>query len=61
MNRIKTALISVFHKKRLGPVLDELRKPDVHIFSTSGIQKFIEQQGLQVIAVAQPGGYIRTQ
>ena len=49
--QIKSALISVFHKEGLEPILEELKRLNVKIYSTGGTQKFIENQGLEVTAV----------
>jgi len=48
---IKRALISVFHKENLTPILEELQQLNVEIFSTGGTQKFIESKGVPVKAV----------
>ena len=43
--KIKTALISVFHKDGLDELLKKLNAEGVHFLSTGGTQTFIEQQG----------------
>ncbi|MCI1803584.1 MAG: IMP cyclohydrolase, partial [Prevotella sp.] len=43
--RIKTALISVFHKDGLEDILTKLHEEGVRFLSTGGTQKFIESQG----------------
>lgn len=43
--KIKSALISVFHKDGLEDIIKELIAQDVQIYSTGGTQKFIESQG----------------
>ena len=48
---IKTALISVFHKDNLKPIVDSLNDLGVTIFSTGGTREFIEAQGISVMAV----------
>ena len=45
--KIKTALISVFHKDGLGELLSVLNKEGVKFLSTGGTQKFIEEQGYE--------------
>ncbi len=45
---IKNALISVFHKDGLGPIVKKLNKLGVNIYSTGGTQSFIEEQGVAV-------------
>src|SRR6476660_3308717 len=49
--KIKSALISVFYKDGLGPVVKELRRLGTTIYSTGGTQKFIEELGISCIAV----------
>ncbi len=51
LKKVKSALISVYHKTGLEEILQELKKQDVVIYSTGGTQKFIEEQGLEVQAV----------
>lgn len=46
--RIKSALISVFDKTGLEPVIKELHKNNVVIYSTGGTQAFIESLGVPV-------------
>ena len=48
---IKSALISVFHKDGLGPIVQKLNELGVRIYSTGGTEKFIKEQGIDVIAV----------
>ena len=43
--KIKTALVSVFHKDGLDDLLAELHKNGVHFLSTGGTQAFIEGLG----------------
>lgn len=54
---IRTALISVFHKDQLAPVIDKLKELGITIYSTGGTQKFIEDQGHAVQAVEELTGY----
>ncbi|MTI33628.1 bifunctional phosphoribosylaminoimidazolecarboxamide formyltransferase/IMP cyclohydrolase [Xanthovirga aplysinae] len=49
--KIKSALISVFYKDNLEPIVKLLKEQGVKIYSTGGTQKFIEDQGAEVIAV----------
>jgi phosphoribosylaminoimidazolecarboxamide formyltransferase/IMP cyclohydrolase len=51
VKKIKSALISVFHKDNLEPIVQILKEKGVKIYSTGGTQKFIEEQGAEVIAV----------
>ena len=48
---IKSALISVFNKEGLAPIVKQLNQLGVTIFSTGGTQKFIEDLGINVIPV----------
>jgi phosphoribosylaminoimidazolecarboxamide formyltransferase/IMP cyclohydrolase len=45
---IKSALISVFDKSGLEPIVRELDKNNVTIYSTGGTQKFIQDLGIKV-------------
>ena len=49
--KAKSALISVFYKDGLGPIVENLHKNNVEIYSTGGTQKFIEDLGIPVIPV----------
>lgn len=49
--KIQSALISVFYKEGLGPIVQELNRLGVKIYSTGGTQRFIEEQGVPVEAV----------
>ncbi|MEN0004383.1 MAG: bifunctional phosphoribosylaminoimidazolecarboxamide formyltransferase/IMP cyclohydrolase [Bacteroidota bacterium] len=49
--QIKTALISVYYKDGLAPIIEVLKELGVTIYSTGGTQAFIEKQGATVIAV----------
>ena len=49
--RIHTALISVFDKTGLEPLIKTLHKNNVVIYSTGGTQVFIENLGIPVIRV----------
>lgn len=49
--RIRSALISVFHKEGLEPILRLLADQDVTIYSTGGTAKFISDLGLEVTEV----------
>lgn len=51
VKKIQSALISVFYKDNLEPIIALLKKHGVTIYSTGGTQKFIEQQGAKVIPV----------
>jgi len=49
--KIKSALISVFYKDGLEPIVNLLSKLGVTIYSTGGTQEFIEKLGIKVIPV----------
>ena len=49
--KIKNALISVYYKDNLEPIVKKLHALGVQIFSTGGTQTFIETLGIPVIAV----------
>jgi phosphoribosylaminoimidazolecarboxamide formyltransferase / IMP cyclohydrolase len=49
--KINAALISVFYKDNLAPIVKMLDTYGVQLYSTGGTQKFIEEQGVEVIAV----------
>ena len=42
---IKSALISVFHKDGLAPIVQKLNDLNVTIYSTGGTEKFIKELG----------------
>ncbi len=54
---IKSALISVFHKDGLGPIVEKLQALGVSIYSTGGTQSFIEERGIEVIPVEELTSY----
>ena len=45
---IKNALISVFHKDGLIPIVEKLNSLQVNIYSTGGTETFIKKQGIPV-------------
>ena len=49
--KIKSALISVYHKDNLEPIIRALHSNDVTIYSTGGTQSYIESLGIPVTAV----------
>ncbi len=55
--KIRSALISVYHKDNLAPIVKILSQAGVSIYSTGGTQKFIEAQGVNVIPVEDLTGY----
>ncbi len=48
MRKIKSALISVFHKDGLAPIVEKLAQLGVEIYSTGGTQSFISDMGISV-------------
>ncbi|QTE21719.1 bifunctional phosphoribosylaminoimidazolecarboxamide formyltransferase/IMP cyclohydrolase [Polaribacter cellanae] len=54
---IKSALISVFHKDGLAPIVRELDKLNVTIYSTGGTEKFIKNLGIDVVPVEDVTSY----
>ena len=57
MKKIKSALISVFYKDGLEPIVSELHKSGVTIYSTGGTQEFIEKLNIPVVPVENLTGY----
>ena len=49
LKKIKNALISVFYKDNLEPIIRKLNEQGVIIYSTGGTQNFIEGLGVKVI------------
>lgn len=54
---IKSALISVYYKDNLEPIIELLKQNDVKIYSTGGTQKFIENLGVPVTSVDDVTGF----
>jgi len=54
---IKSALISVFSKDGLEPIVKELDKQGVTIYSTGGTEKFVKDLGIDVVAVEDVTSY----
>ncbi|MCQ2126544.1 MAG: bifunctional phosphoribosylaminoimidazolecarboxamide formyltransferase/IMP cyclohydrolase [Bacteroidaceae bacterium] len=55
--RIKSALVSVFHKDGLDEIITKLHQEGVKLISTGGTQKFIESLGVPCQAVEDLTGY----
>ncbi|MBV6646961.1 MAG: bifunctional phosphoribosylaminoimidazolecarboxamide formyltransferase/IMP cyclohydrolase [Cyclobacteriaceae bacterium] len=49
--KIRSALISVFHKDGLDPIIDKLNELDVQLYSTGGTESYIKNRGIPVTAV----------
>jgi len=54
---IKSALISVFNKDGLAPIVQKLKELNVTIYSTGGTEKFIKELGIHVIPVDEVTSY----
>ena len=54
---IRAALLSVYHKDRLAPLVQVLRQHGVTLYSTGGTQKFLEEEGAAVTAVEDLTGF----
>jgi len=57
MKKITRALISVFYKDNLEPIIHKLAKSNVEFVSTGGTQDFIEKLGYKVTRVEDLTGY----
>src|SRR5690348_6767990 len=55
--KIQSALISVFYKDGLEPVIKKLHELNITLYSTGGTQKFIEDLRIPVIPVEHVTGY----
>jgi phosphoribosylaminoimidazolecarboxamide formyltransferase/IMP cyclohydrolase len=51
LTRIKSALVSVFSKENLAPIIEQLHAQDITIYSTGGTEAFIRKLGIPVVAV----------
>jgi len=49
--KINSALISVFYKDGLAPIIQQLQQLGIILYSTGGTQKFIEELGCPVVPV----------
>jgi|TARA_B110000971_G_scaffold204663_1_gene226386 phosphoribosylaminoimidazolecarboxamide formyltransferase/IMP cyclohydrolase len=54
---IKSALISVFHKDGLEPIVKKLNQLNITIYSTGGTEKFIKELGIPVVPVEEVTSY----
>lgn len=55
--KIKNALLSVYYKKNLEPLIRRLNEFGVTFYSTGGTEKFIRDMGIGVVAVEDLTGY----
>ncbi|MEP7373632.1 MAG: bifunctional phosphoribosylaminoimidazolecarboxamide formyltransferase/IMP cyclohydrolase [Chitinophagaceae bacterium] len=51
VKKIQSALISVFYKEGLEPIVQKLSELGIAIYSTGGTQAFIEKMGINVVPV----------
>ena len=56
-SKIQSALISVFYKDGLEPIIKALHSNNVTLYSTGGTRKFIENMGVPCVAVEDITGY----
>ena len=54
---IKSALVSVYNKEKLAPVIQKLSDLGIKIYSTGGTQKYIEKMGIQATPVEEVTEY----
>ena len=57
MKKIESALLSVYYKEGLEPIVRLLHQQGVKLYSTGGTQTFIEQMDIPVVAVEALTGY----
>mgnify|MGYP001800041040 FL=1 len=60
MNSVKkaqSALVSVFHKDGLEPIVKKLHELDITLYSTGGTEKFIRDLGIPVVPVEEVTSY----
>ncbi|MDX9883199.1 MAG: bifunctional phosphoribosylaminoimidazolecarboxamide formyltransferase/IMP cyclohydrolase [Prolixibacteraceae bacterium] len=57
LKKIRSALISVYHKDKLDGIIKKLDQLGVRLYSTGGTQTFIEELGVTVTAVEQLTSY----
>ena len=55
--KINSALISVFHKDGLEPIVRKFAELGISIYSTGGTEKFIRELGIEVIPVEEVTSY----
>ncbi|MCC6412724.1 MAG: bifunctional phosphoribosylaminoimidazolecarboxamide formyltransferase/IMP cyclohydrolase PurH, partial [Saprospiraceae bacterium] len=57
MRNLRSALVSVFSKEGLDPIILRLHELGVTLYSTGGTQSYLEKMGIPVIAVETLTGY----
>ncbi|MCJ7466338.1 MAG: bifunctional phosphoribosylaminoimidazolecarboxamide formyltransferase/IMP cyclohydrolase [Maribacter sp.] len=55
--KAKSALISVFHKEGLEPIVRKFKDLGITIYSTGGTEKFIKELGIEVVPVEKVTSY----
>ncbi len=55
--KAKSALISVFHKEGLGPIVKKMNDLGITIYSTGGTEKFIKELDIPVVPVEEVTSY----
>ena len=55
--KAKSALISVFHKDGLAPIVQKLNELGISIYSTGGTESFIKEFGINVVPVEELTSY----
>ena len=55
--KIRSALISVFHKEGIDAIVEKLKEQGVKFYSTGGTQAYLESLGAEVISVESLTGY----
>lgn len=55
--KIQSALISVFDKTGLAPIVEKLHQNNVTLYSTGGTEEFIKNMGIPVVAVEDVTSY----
>jgi len=57
VKKIKSALISVYNKENLAPIIHQLKALGVKLYSTGGTKTFIEKEGAEVNSVEATTSY----
>lgn len=57
IKKATSALISVFHKDGLAPIVEKFQELGITIYSTGGTEKFIKELGIDVVPVEQVTSY----
>ncbi|HZJ21270.1 MAG TPA: bifunctional phosphoribosylaminoimidazolecarboxamide formyltransferase/IMP cyclohydrolase PurH, partial [Pricia sp.] len=57
VKKATSALISVFHKDGLEPIVKKFQELGITIYSTGGTEKFIKDLGIEVVPVEEVTSY----